>query len=108
MRSSSRPRFSDGLLRLGGLAILGLMALLVSPVISRAQQAPNNVDDQFAKARNPNNPDDGLQYAVRINSPRETFSSFQRVSTNLQTVFADCQNRKDRKRAEHIYFVVDQ
>lgn len=108
MRSSSRARASNSVLRLGKCAILSLAALLVLAVISSAQQVPNDAGVQSATDRTSSGSDDGLQYTVRTDSPRETLSSLQRVSANFQVVFADYKKMKDRKRAEHIYFVANQ
>jgi hypothetical protein len=108
MRSPSRSRVSSSRLRLGKLTLLSLVALLVLPVISSAQQVPNDVGIRSATDRTSSRPDDGLHYAVRTNSPRETFSSFQQVSAKFKIAFADYKNMKDRQRAENIYFVADQ
>ena len=108
LRSISHSGASNYLLQLGRLVILSIAALFLVPSTSSAQQAPDAAGVQTTNKRTSSGTYDGLQYTVRTDSPRETFSSFQRVSANIRVVFADYKKMKDRKTAERIYFVADQ
>ncbi len=108
MRSSSPPRASNSLLRFGNLAILSLAALLVLPVISSAQQAPNDAGVQSATDRTSSSLDDGSKYAVSTISPRETLYSFVRLGAEFQFAFANYRETHDSERWAQLAFLLDQ
>lgn len=108
MRSSPRARTSHSLLRFGKLTILSLAALLVLPVISPAQQAPNDAGVQSATDRTSTGLDDGSKYALSTISPRETLRSFERLGAEFQLALANYRETHDSERAAQLTFLLDQ
>jgi len=108
LRSIFYSGASNYLLQFGTIIILNIAALFLVPLTSSAQQASDAASVQITAKRTLGGTNDVLRYIVRTNSPRETLSSFQRVSANFRIAFADYKKMKDHKRAEDIYFVADQ